>query len=94
MCSTGENLCINGSWQGCTAQPLPPDYEEACWVGVGACSAYGTIACDGFCNAVEGLPEPEACFDGIDNDCSGETDEGCPSDNNCPSRIFEIVNFH
>ncbi|MDC0743416.1 MopE-related protein [Polyangium mundeleinium] len=53
----------------------------ACSAGVGACMASGVLACNAMgvsaCNAVPGMPGPEVCGDGIDNNCDGVTDVGC-----------------
>ena len=58
-----------------------PTLGDACTVGIGGCGADGFLVCaaDGSgpeCDATPGLPSPEVCGDGIDNDCDGETDEG------------------
>jgi hypothetical protein len=59
--------------------PWPVD--QACSVGVGACSATGTLACDSpssvACSATAGSPTPELCGDGVDQDCNGG-DVTCP----------------
>ncbi|MDI1430529.1 MopE-related protein [Polyangium sorediatum] len=53
----------------------------ACSDGIGACMASGVLACNAMgvsaCNAVPGMPTPEVCGDGIDNNCDGVTDVGC-----------------
>lgn len=53
---------------------------DPCTVGEGGCEAEGATVCgeDGpECNAQPGEPTDEVCDDGLDNDCDGETDEGC-----------------
>lgn len=57
--------------------------DTACSVGVGACSASGTIVCrsdgtDAECSATPALPAAELCGnDGVDDDCDGTADEDC-----------------
>lgn len=58
------------------------DVGASCSVGVGACEASGTMVCTANgtgteCNATEGTPSKEICYDGIDNDCDHKVDEGC-----------------
>lgn len=51
----------------------------ACGLGVGTCGV-GSMACLNGVLGCEGetLPGTEICNDGLDNDCDGVTDEGCP----------------
>lgn len=56
----------------------------ACSVGVGACQRTGTQVCtaNGLgtqCSATPGTPSAEICGNGIDDDCDGVVDNGCPS---------------
>ncbi len=57
---------------------------DACETGVGSCHGTGELVCtaDGGteCNARAGTPDVETC-NREDDDCDGETDEGC---NDCP----------
>ncbi len=80
-----DNPCTDDTCtQGACAHE-PNDHGEACYEGpaategVGACApgmrrcSYGDFGpCEG-----QVLPETESC-DRADNDCDGETDEGCP----------------
>src|SRR5262249_47427995 len=44
-----------------------------CHAGTQKCTSAGTW---GSCDDVK-APEPEACGDGVDNDCNGTVDDGC-----------------
>lgn len=61
---------------------------DACTVGQGECEAAGAYVCTQFgsgteCDAVAGTPaRNETCGDGLDNDCNGQVDDGCPCDYN------------
>ena len=43
-------------------------------IGAPACPA-GFVCADGICDACS---ERDACGDGVDNDCDGSVDDGCP----------------
>jgi hypothetical protein len=82
-CGPGEQVCMGGEWSPCSA-PLPgPDGECPCTDGATrSCSTpcgSGVETCRAgtFTGCTAPTPEPEECGDGVDNDCDGETDEGC-----------------
>ena len=53
---------------------------QACSGGVGSCSSPGVYRCQGslnVCDAVPGVPAPEVCDNGADEDCDGNLDNGC-----------------
>lgn len=57
-----------------------------CSAGVGACQAFGVLICDAegrsVCGATPAVPAPEACTNGLDDDCDGLSDtedEDCQS---------------
>jgi len=54
----------------------PPNTADvgACKSGTQTCTAGTLDACTG-----QETPSVEACGDGVDNDCDGDTDEGCSS---------------
>ena len=67
--------CISGA---CVGSECTPGVEDACFVG---CNK-GTKVCENGSWSVCSAPpvaDVETCDDGIDNDCNGTTDEGCPS---------------
>jgi hypothetical protein len=72
--SSGPCVCPPGEEWTCYSAPLVTDGIGACQRGVKTCDAdaQGYGACVG-----EIGPTPETCADAIDNDCDGDTDEGC-----------------
>ena len=60
---------------------------DLCTSGMGACAAEGILECDDQggirCSAEPFSSSPEACADGVDNDCDGETDEGFSVGESC-----------
>jgi len=66
-------LCVPGSTQACYPGPAGLAGVGVCTTGIQTCDSEGQW--DSCLGAV--LPSDEAC-DGLDNDCDGETDEGCP----------------
>jgi hypothetical protein len=78
----GDELCneLDDDCDSATDEDFPSK-GMLCSVGTGACAAFDKFICndDGtalVCNVNPGTPELEICFDGIDNDCDGITDEG------------------
>ena len=84
---TGEKpaeLCngLDDDCDGSTDETFP--YLGApCHAGEGACQAWGEVVCgpsgEGpICDAAPLAPGAESCGDGVDDDCDGLVDEGCP----------------
>ena len=65
--------CIPGATRSCYGGPTGTAGVGRCVSGSQTCSAAGTWgACAG-----DVLPAPEACGNGVDDDCSGVVDNGC-----------------
>lgn len=69
--------CVPGATQECyTGLPTDVFDETNCSPGIQTCQGANEFAAWGPCEG-ELLPEGEFCWDGIDNNCNGEADEGC-----------------
>jgi hypothetical protein len=83
VCGPGERMCLGGAWTECSAPKPGPDGECPCLDGeVRECSTVcgsglETCVAGSFTGCTAPVPVPEICGDGLDNDCDGETDEGC-----------------
>ncbi len=68
-------VCEAGSVAACYDGPVGTVGVGACHGGTQVCNATGTgyDACDG-----DVVPGAEVCGDGLDNDCDGVVDDGCP----------------
>jgi hypothetical protein len=77
---TCSNSCAWSSFSAC-AGPDPSGGTEACDTGEHGPCAAGIVRCIAGCRACRRTyePQPETCDD-VDNDCSGEVDEGEPSE--------------
>ncbi|HEY3450790.1 MAG TPA: choice-of-anchor V domain-containing protein [Myxococcales bacterium] len=66
------SVCTEGATQACYSGPAATKGIGACKAGSQTCAGNAWTACSG-----EVLPATEICGDGLDNDCDGQTDEGC-----------------
>ncbi|MBS3148840.1 hypothetical protein J4219_08225 [Candidatus Woesearchaeota archaeon] len=78
---TTNPACVQACVPACTPVPVQ------CSVGVGRCAntgiqirhcVNGVLGAPGPCSATPGTPIPEMCGNNIDDNCNGQTDEGCP----------------
>ncbi len=82
-CDGLDNDCdgeVDETWRD-PADEVPILGDE-CGGGIGACAVSGELVCnaagDGLtCSVEPGEPATEACANEIDDDCDGDTDEGC-----------------
>ncbi len=80
----GTEIC-NGADDNCNGatDETFPEEDQPCTVGQGACENSGSVICTdpelgAHCSVLPGTPQAEECNDGIDDDCNGVSDEGCP----------------
>lgn len=66
-----------------------PREGTTCRAGVGECVRIGSYLCVGGvlqCSVTAGTPGAERCGNGLDDDCDGLADEGCPTSSTCPEQ--------
>ena len=90
--------CAPGTQEACYSGPEGTADQGVCKSGTRVCELQGEFGTWGPCTG-ELLPGTEACDDGVDNDCDGDTDEGCgcvPTtetcdgvDNDCDGQVDE-----
>ena len=87
--------CVSGSCQYTDDPQIGQPCHDS---GVGACQGSGTLICNGSGAVICGItqpgaaPQPEICGNGIDDDCDGVVDNGCPghgcsTDGECQSNL-------
>lgn len=99
QCNQIQEACINGV---CTPFECTPGETEACYTGPPGtadnppCQA-GTRVCGadkfwGLCQD-QVTPIPEVCYNGLDDNCDGITDEGCSCDEDLPSDSSDPLHY-
>lgn len=97
-CDT-NHTCINGV---CTPPECTPGETESCYTGPPGTESNppcqpGTRTCSstGFWGTCidEVTPIPEICYNGIDDNCSGITDEGCSCDSGLASDSGDPIHY-
>lgn len=82
--SSGELFCYQNWWYQCQASLLCGAHKAGWTASTQEC--YYTAA-DGYKLGPYSTPPPEECGDGLDNDCDGQVDEGCPAVNLWISKV-------
>jgi hypothetical protein len=78
----GQERCGNQEDDDCDGQTDEGfDVGDVCTTGIGVCAATGRKVCDfdalgTVCDAQPGVPRPEVCGNGLDDDCDGTSDDG------------------
>ncbi|MFO0748403.1 MAG: putative metal-binding motif-containing protein [Myxococcota bacterium] len=82
-CDGKDNDCNGGTDDGLTFNYQGKALAKGDACGQGVCAG-GTVVCDGaggLTCSTDALREPdEICGNGLDDDCNGATDQGCPAD--------------
>ncbi|MFT3774684.1 MAG: MopE-related protein [Minicystis sp.] len=67
-------VCVPNAVVPCYTGPAGTAGVGVCKAGTAVCNAAGTAvgACSG-----EVLPQPESCFNAVDDDCNGQANDGC-----------------
>ena len=77
-----DNDCDGQTDESCPIMCTDPRVGSQCSLGLGVCQRSGVWQCTNgnvSCNATIVTPGTETCNDNLDNDCDGQTDEGCPT---------------